>query len=135
MREAARRAAAERAYVHTLDVLIVAGQLSTAVHAALRGKRGYLLTHDRRFLRPYDAARVAIPRATAGLAALTRDDAAQRVHVAALRTRMDAYLALLATTVALERDGRGDAARAMVRAGLGRDRVTGVLDALAHYLS
>ena len=128
---AARRRAAERAYVHTLDVLIATGELATAVNAALRGERGYLLTHDPRFLQPYEKARRDIPRMTDRLAALTRDNPRQRANLAALRVRMRSYLDLLALSVDLERSGRTAEARRIVRAGLGRSRIEGVLGVVA----
>lgn len=57
---AAQRRGAERIYVHTLDVLLSTSELKASVNAALRGERGYLLTADERFLRPYTINRQAI---------------------------------------------------------------------------
>jgi len=45
---ARQRKEAEIWYVHTLDVLLATSELKTSVNAALRGERGYLLTHDDR---------------------------------------------------------------------------------------
>jgi diguanylate cyclase (GGDEF)-like protein len=127
---AAQRRAAERIYIHTLDVLLSTSRLEAAVHSALRGERGYLLTGDPRFLLPYTTSRGAIPRMTARLAALTRDNPRQRAPMAELSARMAAYFEGLDTTVALQRAGRGTAAQAMVRADTGRARIDQVLDTL-----
>ena len=124
---AEERRAAERAYVHTLDVLLSTSELEAAVNAAVRGERGYLLTDDPRFLRPYTASRDAIPDLTARLARLTRDNPHQSAHIAQLSRGMAALFNVLDTTVALEKAGRSPQAFAIVRAGHGRDRVEHVL--------
>src|SRR5688500_12720569 len=66
-----QRREADRLYVETLDVLIATGGIKSAVNAALRGERGYLLTHDRRFLGPYEESRRDVPRLLERLEGLT----------------------------------------------------------------
>ena len=125
-----QRRAAERIYVHTLDVLLATSELEASVNAALRGERGFLLTDDPRFLRPYTVNRRFIPRQTAKLAALTRDNPRQRGHLRELETRIRAYFKVLETTIALQGAGRGGEAQAIIRAGMDRERIEDVLRVL-----
>ena len=125
-----RRRAAERIHVHTLDVLLSTSELKASVNAALRGERGYLLTGDPRFLSPYTASRLAIPRLTADLGRLTRDNPRQRAHIVRLADGMNAFFDVLETTIALEKAGREDGAYAIVRAGRGRESIHHVLGIL-----
>lgn len=58
---AAERRSSEAWYIHTLDVLLATEQLKGSLHGALRGERGYLLTDDITFLRPYVRAHDRTP--------------------------------------------------------------------------
>jgi len=124
------RRSAEDWQVHTLNVLLVAGRLETAVNAALRGQRGYLITSDRDFLRPYHRAREESRRLLAMLGALTRDNQVQRGNMDLLGRRLDTYFGALTRTVALQDAGRTAEAVAAVRARSGEGRIVDVLDAL-----
>ena len=126
----AERDRAEDLHVHTLNVLLLAGRLETAVNAALRGQRGYLITHDTDFLRPYRQGRADSRRLLGALRALTADNAAQQRNLDLLGGRLDAYLATLARLIALQDSGRPDAAAAEVRARVARVQIVHVLDAI-----
>ena len=118
---------ADLRYVQTLDVLLATSGIKSAVNAALRGERGYLLTHDRRFLGPYAESRRDIPRLFNRLHGLTLDNARQRADAERLRRRLASYYALLDHTIALAAAGRRDDAQKVVRRGLGRREVEDVL--------
>lgn len=126
-----QRREADRLYVQTLDVLLATGAIKSAVNAALRGERGYLLTHDRRFLGPYEESRRDIPRLFTQLHGLTVSHSGQRSESERLRERLTSYYALLDRTIALAAAGRTDEAQHIVRQGLGKREVEGVLRELA----
>jgi diguanylate cyclase (GGDEF)-like protein len=130
LRNAAERRQAEAWHVHTLNVLLVAGRLETAVNAALRGQRGYLITGDPEFLRPYHEGRAHSLALLGALRAMTADNAVQQRNLAGLGRRLDAYLAALARLVALQDAGRAEAAAAAVRARVGRAQISDFLAAL-----
>lgn len=125
-----QRERAERWHVHTLEVLLATGALNTTIHAALRGERGYLLTGDRTFLRPYLAARRATADLLKTLRLLTADNKRQQASVAQLEVRLRDYLQLLEKTVALADSGKLPQAVALVRSGAGRTRVEALLEVL-----
>jgi diguanylate cyclase (GGDEF)-like protein len=122
---------AEAWHVHTLDVLMVAGRLETAVNKALRGERGYLLTGDRAHLETYLEGASDAVRFSRQLRHLTGDNPVQQRNLVAVEASLDVYLDSLSRLVALEAAGRHEAAVASVRAGNGRRQVTDLLDALA----
>lgn len=125
-----QRREADRLYVETLDVLLATGGIKSAVNAALRGERGYLLTHDRRFLGPYEESRRDIRRLMDRLRGLTHNPR-QSADADRLRDRLASYYALLDRTIALAAAGREAEARNIVRQGLGKREVESVLREVA----
>lgn len=121
------RKEAEAWYKHTLDVLLETSRLRQGVYSELHGERGYLLTHDRTFLRPFFAGRDTVDAASDAVAQLTVDNPVQVAHLMRLDVQLRAYENLMSQTVALEQAGRHDAAVAVVRAGVGRNHVEAVL--------
>ncbi|HEX8573887.1 MAG TPA: diguanylate cyclase [Allosphingosinicella sp.] len=128
---AGQRREADRRYVQTLDVLLAASEIKSAVNAAIRGERGYLLTNDRRFLGPYAESRRDIPGLFDRLRRLTGGSARQDAGLERLRRRLASYYALLDRTIALAAAGRRDEAQRMVRQGLGKRQVENVLREVA----
>jgi diguanylate cyclase (GGDEF)-like protein len=124
---AEQRDRAERLYVHTLEVLVVTGELKTAVHGALRGERGYLLTRDPEFLRPFLTSRVEAARLAERLQRVTADNPKQQQTIERLKRRLDSYLQLLQRTVSLAEQGQFDRAIGTVRLGLGKRQIEAVL--------
>jgi diguanylate cyclase (GGDEF)-like protein len=125
------RREADRRYVQTLDMLLATGGIKSAVNAALRGERGYLLTRDERFLGPYSESRRDIPRHFRRLQDLTRGNPHQSEHVERLRRRLASYYALLDRTIALASGGKVAEARDIVRRGLGKREIENVLREVA----
>ncbi|HST36661.1 MAG TPA: diguanylate cyclase [Allosphingosinicella sp.] len=127
---AAERRQAQAWRVHSLDVLLTAGQLETAVNAALRGERGYLITGNPDFLKPYlDGRRDGIASAR-HLRVLTRDNETQQRNLVTVERRLGMYLAIIDRLVMLEQAGRHREAIATVRSGLGRRQIEEFLAAL-----
>ncbi len=129
-RVAAEARQAEAWHVHTLDVLLVAGRLETAVNKALRGERGYQITGNRSFLGPYLEGGSDAVRLSRELRSLTRDNPVQQRNLAAVDAHLEAYLASLSRLVALEEAGHHEEGVASVRSGAGRRQITDFLAAL-----
>jgi diguanylate cyclase (GGDEF)-like protein len=120
---ASRRREAERWHLHTLDVLLLTGQLSSSVSKAILGTRGYLMTHDPRFLSAYPASHADARRLMGRLRAQTADNPRQQVNLARAAARLATYFTMLQVNIDLERNGGHEAAMAIVRAGTGRRQV------------
>jgi len=122
-----QRREADRWYVHTLDVLLATGRISTVANQALRSERGYLLTDDPRFLKPYVESRTEAPRFLDRLDRLTGDNPRQSANRARLRRSVEGYFALLDRTIVLADADRKSEALRIVRLGVGRLSVEAVL--------
>src|SRR3982750_2939810 len=91
VRSTSQHQQAERWYVHTLNVLIAAGDLRTSVYSAQRGQRNYLLTGDRALLRDFADGKRQTRAAVANLGGLTADDPRQRENLTALNRDLGNY--------------------------------------------
>ena len=132
---------AEKAYVHTLNVLLVAGELRAAIHSTMQGQRGYLLTGDRQFLEPYHTGRSGAPRLLRRLRSLTADNPSQQSNIDVLDTYLRSYLGVLDQSIRLAHAGRRQAAIDAVQGGMGQSQIdrtllaVGRIEAEEHYLS
>lgn len=90
------------------------------------GQRGYMLTGTASYLVPFTNGRSAAVPALETLERLVENDPLQKQRVAGLREHVDRKLEELDMTVGLARDGRQDAALAVIRDGKG----IGAMDAL-----
>ncbi|MEZ0242215.1 MAG: diguanylate cyclase [Sphingomonas sp.] len=124
------RREAQAWYLHTFEVLMATEAMKSAVNMSIRGERGYLITGDTKFLRPYDAGRRAVPSGIERLTMLTRDNPRQQRNVAELETRLATYFAKLEQAIMLRRAGDREGAEALVRAGSGMRGIDAVLETL-----
>jgi PAS domain S-box-containing protein len=92
--------------------------LTTLVNAET-GQRGYLLTQDTNYLRPYMTARAELGSAIAGIRSLTVDNAVQQRRIDSLSLIADAKLATMNETVALTQAGKRDSALKVLLTGVG----------------
>jgi diguanylate cyclase (GGDEF)-like protein len=129
-RATAERRHAEAMQVHTLDVLLAAGRLETAVNETMRGERGYLLTGDRDFLQPYFRGRALSVRLLRSLQHATRDNVEQQGNLAVAERRLNTYIGAIDRLVALEAAGRRAEAVAAVRARADRNQIIAFVAAL-----
>ncbi|WP_375767361.1 PAS domain-containing protein [Archangium gephyra] len=104
---------------HTLDVINEAELLLSLMKDAETSQRGFLLTRERHFLAPYEAARHRIGPSLKRLRALTSDDARQQQRLEQMESLIQRKLALIEQTVQLEQEGRYDTALEPVRSGEG----------------
>lgn len=97
------------------------------------GQRGYLITGDEAFLRPYRDAQLEVGRSLEALAEADIDPA-DRAHLARLEASSDAKRGFVDRTIALYDKGDRDAAVALVRGGEGKrlmDRLRAEIDELS----
>ncbi|MFO7685214.1 MAG: response regulator [Desulfobacterales bacterium] len=104
---------------HTFLVLNRADDLLSALKDADIGKRGYLLTGDEAFLKPYLAIRDSVRGQLKELRQLNSISAAQK-HLDALAPLMDAKLAEVSHLIELHRNQDAATAIALVRSGEGK---------------
>jgi diguanylate cyclase (GGDEF)-like protein/PAS domain S-box-containing protein len=104
---------------HTYAVIATLDGLRDAVTEVETGQRGYLLTHDPRFLAP--AARLADARGALGAARrLVADNPAQQRRLDSVGAAMERKLAFVEDVLRLDHAGQTDSALAVVRSGAGR---------------
>jgi diguanylate cyclase (GGDEF)-like protein len=98
------------------------GQLRNVIRAVLdseTGQRGYLLTGENEYLKPYESGRANCERALAQLTDLVREEPAIQKAVTEIAKITRAKEAELARTVELRRSGDAAAALAIVKSGEG----------------
>jgi signal transduction histidine kinase len=106
---------AERWVDHTLEVRNANQIVLTEVQDATLGERGYLITHDERYLTQYRRAVGALPAAEGRLRWLSRDNADAGPRLDRLHAAITAQLRDLASTIALLDAGRAEEAAEAVR--------------------
>ena len=119
-------AGAERWAAHSLEVRRLQAVAFSALQDTETAQRGYLLTGDPDYLRPYTEAHDRLPVLRRELHASVADNPAQSRRLIALDQAIDIKLAELDRTVALARVGHADLAIARLKTNQGRammDRV------------
>ena len=97
---------------HTLEVRTTGYRLLTLIQDAETGERGFLLTGNADYLKPYDLGRSKAPKALDELHDLVADNEMQVAALKPLATAVQGKLDDLALTVGLGRKGeRDDGAR------------------------
>jgi CHASE3 domain sensor protein len=102
--------------VHTGDTLAALDDVLSTIKDAETGQRGYLLTGDEGYLRPYSAATQETGPRLDALQRLTVDNPAQQDRLATLKQHIAAKLGELKHTVDLRQGGAAAAALAVVQA-------------------
>ena len=108
------------AITHTHEVLEATQALFSSAQDAEIGQRGYLLTGDMAYLAPWRAATGRLPGDFTRLKGLVADNPVQLARVAQLETVMNRRLAILDEALVAAREGRFEAARAVVLSGRGK---------------
>ena len=119
----AERRRVEALHLRTLDILLVSGGIETALNEALRGERGYLLTHDDEFLEPFETGRKRALSLSERLLSLTADNRVQRRNLRNFRADLDSYLRTLSALIGLERADRHEDAIRAIKARVGRHQI------------
>lgn len=123
--------AARARVVRTRATVTAATKLMSALKDAETGQRGYLLTGDLRYLKPYETAVTTVSQQEAELLDLLASSPAETVRAAEIRRLLPAKMSELAATVALRRSGDAQGAITLVRSDSGKDAMDGLRNALA----
>lgn len=94
--------------------------LRTSMVISEASQRGYLLTHDARYLEPYDEYRPRIPRLYTAMVDALSSNPEFKDRVEQLKAVVDAKVSEMDETIALSKAGRSDQALEIVRSGIGR---------------
>ncbi|MFC3690881.1 CHASE3 domain-containing protein [Chenggangzhangella methanolivorans] len=122
----ARNAAFNEQVSGVLEAKAEIVRVLSLVQDAETGQRGYLLTNDERYLRPYETAAAQIGERLEHLGKLLADEGDQMSDLAKLRSAVGDKLAELAQTVALQRSGQREEALAVVDTERGRNAMLSV---------
>lgn len=128
-RELASARAAQAEVLRTAEVLAELQAVLTLLQDAETGERGYVITDQDRFLRPFQAAEKALPSHLDKLSALlaNTNDAAQSRHlIARAQARMD----FLRQVVELQRNGESSKAVDVIRMQSGKDQMDEIRNAV-----
>jgi len=87
------------------------------------GQRGYLITDDPVYLKPYQEATSQIDARLARLDSLTKNSSAQQQRMNELRRLEQEELAVLRQTVQLDKEGKDLEAGQLMLSGVGRERM------------
>ncbi len=116
--------------LHTHDVLEESGLLLSYMVDAETGQRGFLLTHQDHYLKPYivgiSQARLSLNR----LRTLTIDNSSQQIRLNSIEKLMTKKFDELRDTIELTRNDKGDEALTIVKSNVGKhfmDDIRGVL--------
>jgi signal transduction histidine kinase/ActR/RegA family two-component response regulator len=104
---------------HTQQVRQAIIQLYSDVRDAESGQRGVLLTHDPRYLHPYELARQDLAATESLLASLVADNPSQAALYAKLRPLIDQKMGELEHTVQMQTDRDDGSALGVVKTGVG----------------
>jgi PAS domain S-box-containing protein len=113
---------------HSRQVSLALEQIGSLLADAETGQRGYLLTNEAKYLKPYEASIAQMGAHLDALEQLTVDNPAQQAHVAALRSLTHLKLDEMAETIALDRSGKHEEAIAVVLS----DRGLSIMNDLRH---
>jgi PAS domain S-box-containing protein len=106
---------------HSFEVVSAAHRLDQALQDAERGQRGFLITGDETYLKPYAIGERQIPEALQKLRQLTQDNPPQQHRIELLAEQIKTKLDEMGQTIATRRKEGFDAARRIVGTNLGRD--------------
>jgi two-component system CheB/CheR fusion protein len=118
---------------HTLEVLLHLERAASALKDSESGQRGYLLTGNTSYLRPYDAAISQVRENLDALRRLTLNNAEQQHQVSEFEGLAQQKLEELAATIRLYQSGDTAGALRAVESGAGNtvmERIRGRVDAM-----
>src|SRR6266511_2765868 len=118
--------ASARSARHSEEVIGHANALEKLVLDLETGQRGFVITHEERFLEPWRAARRAYPREAKRLEALVAGNAAQEHRAREIAAAIESYYAQWSLPVVRASRRSGAEARALVAAGGGKRRVDAI---------
>ncbi len=111
---------------HSHEVTAAIESVFSTVQDAETGQRGFLLTDEKEYLKPYISARKSIDQRLSQLVFLARGDRLQRSRVAELERVVAVKLSDINATIQLEQAGRGSEALTLVLSDQGRKNMDAI---------
>ncbi|URD49048.1 CHASE3 domain-containing protein [Chroococcidiopsis sp. CCNUC1] len=121
-----RQNVASRWLQHTHEVLLELETVLSNMADAETGQRGYLLTGDRRYLEPYDAAIAQIDAQLQQLKVSIADNPEQQRRYELLERQIEAKLGLMAKTIALRSNEGFEPAVQVIFSGQGKQQMDAI---------
>jgi PAS domain S-box-containing protein len=109
--------------VHTHVVIDSLDDLLSTIKDAETGQRGYLITGNEDYLKPYQNAATTVDAKVNSFDELTKDNPYQQEHIDRLRTVLKAKLDELAQTIALRKAQGFEASENVVSTNLGKEKM------------
>lgn len=119
---------------HTFEVQQKAESLLSELRAAENGQRGYILTQDEEYRKPFDSAVAKLPGLLVSLRQLTSDNPEQRARLNRIEPLIDSRIDVIRRSVYLTKQGHRDAAIALVASGQGKNLMDDTVEELAAFL-
>ena len=122
---------------HSQQVIATANELQTRVIDLETGVRGFVLTSDESYLRPWRDAQKRYPGAIKQLLSLTKDDLGQHQRALSIKHAIDTYLESYSKPLVLFMQRNPGLAREIVvdEKGLGRTQINEIRAKFAEFLS
>ena len=115
LRDFKRTQEAEGWVAHTYQVMNAAESVIAQMNDAETGQRGFLLTGDERYLKPYNSALATLPDGFKELKDLTADNPSQQARCVEINRLIDERLDLLNRGIELRKAATADATTSFVR--------------------
>ena len=112
----------------SFHIITAAHSLDQAMQDAERGQRGFLITGDDAYLKPYYAGVQEFPAKFQELRQLTEGNAEQQQHTRILDTQIETKLAELSKTIETRQKDGFEAARRIVETDVGADAMKAITD-------
>jgi signal transduction histidine kinase len=114
------------AVAHTYSVKVALNELLLSTVDAETGERGFIITGEADYLKPYDRARAAIVKDAANARALIADNAEQRADVDRLSAAIDRKLLEVDEAIRARREAGFNEAQAIERSNIGKRTMDGM---------
>ncbi len=111
---------------HTHEVLSALDDILSLAKDAETGQRGYVITGDEQYLKPYHEAAERIYERIDELARLTGDSGEQQQRIPVLQSRVDAKFNELKESIELRREEGFDAAQKLVLSDAGKNAMEAI---------
>jgi PAS domain S-box-containing protein len=112
----------------SFQIITAAHSLDQAMQDAERGQRGYLITGDDKYLKPYYDGVQELPAKFQELRQLTADNAEQQQRIRILDTQIKTKLVELNKTIETQKKDGFEAARRIVETNVGADAMSAITD-------
>jgi PAS domain S-box-containing protein len=116
----------QAAVAHSFEIVNAAHSFVQAMHDAETGQRGFLITGDDNYLKPYETGAQTAPAKLDELRQLTREDPEQQRHIGLLAPLMTTKLDELKETITARRQQGFEAARRIVETNIGAHTMTAI---------